>query len=790
MAMNRQLGSAVSITAGGMFAVHVGGRATRDALFLSNYPFSALPGMIMVTAVVALALAWFSTRLMVRWGPDRVVPAAFAASAALLIVEWGIAFLSAPVAAVVLYLHAGAFGALLISGFWSVLGERLDPRSAKRQLGQITAAGTLGGLAGGLVAAQAAHVLPVAAMLPVLAVLHGVCAVSMARMGRATSLWRVVRPAAAAGQHAWHGAPQGAAPAGQSAGQGSGREAAALGAARAAARQSVGQGAGLGRDAGQDAPLPDRGDTGDGVESTGAWKVLASIPYIRRLALLVVLVTVADVLVDLYMKSHAKAVIPDSGGLLQFFAMLYMGVSVLTFLIQAFASRRLLEKMGPARAAAILPAGTALTAAGALMTPGLSSAVLARGSQSVLMNTLFGAGYEVLFTPVPARDKRAVKSLVDVGGSRLGDLLGAWIGQVAVTVAMPGFALPAAAIALSAAAYAVAHRLQRGYVDALARGLVTRAVHLELSDTADTITRTTLLRTLGLRTETVDLSRTRALGHRAETEAPAEDTAEARRARALASRDPATVRRALAEGPLPTQLLPSVVPLLGWDPVARDAIAALREAGSAAVEPLALTLLDPHAEFTVRRRAPLVLGTIADPRVVDALVPPLFDPRFEVRYRSGLALANVQTLHPAIEIPSDLIYAAVLREVETASGVWEGRSLLDQMDDEAWSPVMDELVRDRANRSLEHVFTLLALVLPRKPLRIAFRGLLTDDPLLRGTALEYLESTLPAEIRKPLWPYLEPERARRQQRSGEAVDELLKMNESIAIQLEELRRKE
>ena len=180
---------------------------------------------------------------------------------------------------------------------------------------------------------------------------------------------------------------------------------------------------------------------------------------------------------------------------------------------------------------------------------------------------------------------------------------------------------------------------------------------------------------------------------------------------------------------------------------------------------------------------------------MDALVPPLFDARFEVRYRAGHALAHVQTADPTLPIPRELVFAAVLREVETATGVWESRILLDQMDDDAWSPVMDELVRDRANRSLEHVFTLLALVLPRKPLRIAFRGLLTDDPLLRGTALEYLETTLPPEIRKPLWPSLEPERARRPTRAagakrGEAVDELLRMNESIVIKLEELRGKE
>jgi hypothetical protein len=33
----------------------------------------------------------------------------------------------------------------------------------------------------------------------------------------------------------------------------------------------------------------------------------------------------------------------------------------------------------------------------------------------------------------------------------------------------------------------------------------------------------------------------------------------------------------------------------------------------------------------------------------------------------------------------------------------------------------------------------------------------TDDPELRGTALEYLESILPPEVRAQLWPFLEGE---------------------------------
>ena len=55
---------------------------------------------------------------------------------------------------------------------------------------------------------------------------------------------------------------------------------------------------------------------------------------------------------------------------------------------------------------------------------------------------------------------------------------------------------------------------------------------------------------------------------------------------------------------------------------------------------------------------------------------------------------------------------------------------------------VDDFVRDRANQSLAHVFTLLSLVLPREPLQIAFRGLHSQDRMLRGLALEFLESHL------------------------------------------------
>ena len=87
---------------------------------------------------------------------------------------------------------------------------------------------------------------------------------------------------------------------------------------------------------------------------------------------------------------------------------------------------------------------------------------------------------------------------------------------------------------------------------------------------------------------------------------------------------------------------------------------------------------------------------------------------------------------------------------------------------------------------------LLSLVLPATPLQIAYRGLHTSDPALRGTALEYLEGVLPPDIRDRLWPFLgdSPAPVPGGARSREEIlADLLRSNESIVLNLEELRRR-
>jgi hypothetical protein len=257
----------------------------------------------------------------------------------------------------------------------------------------------------------------------------------------------------------------------------------------------------------------------------------------------------------------------------------------------------------------------------------------------------------------------------------------------------------------------------------------------------------------------------------------------------LRSRTRARVLEVLSrEDGLTPGLVPHAITLLAWDQVADSALFALRKVAEEHVGQLVDALLDPNQDFAIRRRLARVFSVCVSQRAASGLMFALDDPRFDVRYQAARSLSEIVEKNPLVHIDSAQIYAVVLREVAVGRGVWESRRLLDAADRSASHSTVDEFVRTRAGESLAHVFTLLSLVLPREPLQIAFRSLHTDDEQLQGTALEYLESVLPAAIRQRLWPFIEQRSARRAARPhDEVIADLLKSNYSIMLNLEELR---
>ena len=184
------------VCAGAVTAQFVGGKATRDALFLASLDYTALPTMLIATSVFSIVLVALNSRAARSISPATLVPASFAAAASCSSLEWLLTYQARAPAAVIVYLHISGVGPLLGSGFWLISSERFDPRTAKRRFGQIAGAGTLGGLLSALLAERVAALFGVAAMLPVLAAFHFLSAWQVRRLA-VESRRRVGRAAAA-----------------------------------------------------------------------------------------------------------------------------------------------------------------------------------------------------------------------------------------------------------------------------------------------------------------------------------------------------------------------------------------------------------------------------------------------------------------------------------------------------------------------------------------------------------------------------------------------------------------
>ena len=145
------------ICAAAVTAQFVGGKATRDALYLANLDVTSLPMMVVATSIVSIALVAVASKLLGAASPATFVPLAFASSAVLLLGRVGLVVRRSARRRVVVYLQISGIGPMLGSGFWLIVTECFDPRTAKRRFGQIAGAGTLGGLLGGLFAERMAR---------------------------------------------------------------------------------------------------------------------------------------------------------------------------------------------------------------------------------------------------------------------------------------------------------------------------------------------------------------------------------------------------------------------------------------------------------------------------------------------------------------------------------------------------------------------------------------------------------------------------------------------------------
>ena len=440
-----------SATAAALVAGQIGAKASRDTLFLSNYPAADLPRVMLVAALFSLIASVLFAGLLRRQGPRVVIPALLILSALLWAGEWSLYASQPRLVAELIFLHLATFGATVISGFWSVVNERFNPHEAKRAVARIVAGSTLGGAVGGVLTERTASLFGAPATLLLLALFSLGAAAGVRWLGGGEApVARVGAPVAP--------------------------------------------------------PVP-LGET------------QSQRRYFTSLAILSLLVATLSALVEYGMKARAAEASATSAELMQLFSYLYTGAALASFFTQLMAGRQTLERLGLGGALGLLPLLVALLSFGAATAGGLGLAAATSVVFSVISNSVYRAGYEILYTPVAPDQKRSLKMLIDVGATRAGDALGSGLilGVVALSGALAAAVSSAIAGFVALGALAATYAVQRGYVRALAESLRRGVLAIDDSQIIDRTTRQTV-------TTHLDLDRARLLedirAHRAQELSP------------------------------------------------------------------------------------------------------------------------------------------------------------------------------------------------------------------------------------------------------------------------------
>src|SRR5262249_54327113 len=149
-----------------------------------------------------------------------------------------------------------------------------------------------------------------------------------------------------------------------------------------------------------------------------------------------------------------------------------------------------------------------------------------------------------------------------------------------------------------------------------------------------------------------------------------------------------------------------------WDDVAPEALRVLRHSVNHVSGQLLDALLDEKTEFAIKRRLPRALAHSEDQRTVHGLMQALEDSRFEVRFQCARALDVILQRHPDYRPAKEAVFALIEREMSVGHDVWDQRRLLDRRQNTDEFLFLDEVLRERAQLSWEHLFSLLALILP------------------------------------------------------------------------------
>ena len=685
------------ITATLMIAHQVAGKATRDGLFLTYFDVTELPKAVMASAILSFFFVLLMSRLLTRFGPALVVPCGYGISALLFGIEWYYYDIWPRYVVVGLYLHMATFGAILISGFWSVINERFDPYSGKRTIARVAAAATLGGLVGGVVTERVVTLYGSHAMLLVLGAMQIACCIALLLLGMGQSK-KFVQPA-------------------------NGKKHGIMTIFKVPYLRQM------------------------AIVMTLVAVVAALLDYAVKAQASYAFTTKASL-------TSFFAAFYSIVGLLTFVIQSAFGPKML----QRFGLAGTMSVLpGAVLVGGVF--GTAVLHLWTVTVLRAAEAMIASSFFRSAFELLYTPLSPEKKRPTKIIIDVGSNRFGDLLGGGLLALLLYFIPNLpislVISIAMVASGISFFVITRLQAGYVnqLAESLRSGTLsidDNQIQDATTRSALRKNIGVSDRSILESKLNALGKTDATTEAEHQAMTG---QLEALLQTTPEQalliQAITDLSSGDHARIERALNGDIMDDGMLPYMVPLLADDAWVDDVRMLLRFRVQQSLGLLTDILTNPDTPVLVRERIPEVMEVSHHPRSIEGLTAGLSDGDFTVRYSCARTLARMLSRGSSLSVSRERAFEVIEDELTVGDDAWNAhcRSQIEGGEDENDHS-------SGAAASLHHVFTVLSLALDREAVEIARQALVDKDSNLIGTALEYLENVLPDELRTLLWQRL------------------------------------
>jgi CRP-like cAMP-binding protein/ATP/ADP translocase/HEAT repeat protein len=416
------------------------GRTAADTLFLSNYDSSVLSYMYLPQAAILLSAGLIYQRLCGKFRTDRLAMGVILMAAGLSLISRIVMGFGGLWIFPVVYIGYDVLNFLMIVCFWQFATATMDQRKAKRTIGWVGSGGILGGIVSGFGLKMLVHPLGTENLIFLYTGLQ---------LSSIIFLWIVLRKTSHPSQVFSVRNNSGKTPA-------------------QASRFAGGQ----------------------------KQTLFASVPHLKYVAITAGAIVISLTLIDYQFKVILRGALQNEA-MAGFMGNFYGYAGLLAFAVQLFVAGRLITKFGVMIALLVFPLALFAGSLAVLFVPILAFAVMVKGSDKVLGDTIYSSVSQLIMFPIPQEWRGRAKGFLD-GVVRNGAKGVAAISLIVLSRWLPIQEFSYVILVMIGIGIAAAIKIKKAYLSLLVSTLNASSLtsQEEKLDLADPASRNLLIQTL------------------------------------------------------------------------------------------------------------------------------------------------------------------------------------------------------------------------------------------------------------------------------------------------------